>query len=70
VLTYTQTIILPFSIDGTIYVVQDEQGKAIGTGSREVCAALLTFVNRDRTLDPAESSSKRTRAEVRSAIVF
>ena len=38
---YTQPMILPLDGSGRIYVLQDEKGQVVGTGSREVCETLM-----------------------------
>jgi hypothetical protein len=59
---YTETIILPLSPDGKIYAIQDENGKIIGTGTREVCEILLYIITK-----PASASiSGRTNSPIQS----
>ena len=41
---YTGPMILPLDSTGRIYVLQDEKGRVIGTGSREVCETLLYII--------------------------
>ena len=43
---YTKPIILPLDSEGKFYVIQDENGKMIGTGTREVCETLMGIINR------------------------
>lgn len=43
---YTMPMILPLDLDGQIYVVQDQYGTVVGTGSREVCEVLIKFLLR------------------------
>jgi len=43
---YCNPIILPLDPEGTIYALQDELGKTIGTGTREVCELLLHVLNK------------------------
>jgi hypothetical protein len=43
---YSDPIILPLDPEGTIYALQDELGKTIGTGTLEVCELLLHVINR------------------------
>jgi len=59
----TQPMILPFNLDGTIYVVQDEQGRTIGTGPRHACAALLNLVHRAKSFAPVSTPQQQTHAE-------
>ncbi len=37
-------MILPLDSTGRIYVLQDEKGQVVGTGSREVCETLLYII--------------------------
>ena len=39
-------MILPLDPEGNIYALQDEGGKTIGTGTREVCEVLLRIINK------------------------
>lgn len=41
---YTQPMILPLDGSGRIYVLQDKDGNAVGTGSREVCETLMYLI--------------------------
>lgn len=50
---YTKAMILPLDIEGRIYTLQDEKGKTIGTGTREVCEAVLKIITKPST--PSES---------------
>jgi len=43
---YSDPIILPLDPEGTIYALQDELGKTIGTGTLEVCELLLHVINK------------------------
>jgi hypothetical protein len=45
-------MMFPLDPHGKIYVLQDEKGKTIGTGSRQVCSDLLHMITK-----PAESDS-------------
>ena len=38
--------ILPLDVNGTIYAIQDENGNAIGTGTRDVCEVLLDMITK------------------------
>jgi len=42
---YSNPIILPLDAWGKIYVLQDEKGNTIGTGTREICEVLGTTVS-------------------------
>jgi hypothetical protein len=39
-----ETMIHPLDAEGNIYAIQDEKGKIIGTGTREVCEILLYII--------------------------
>ena len=41
---YTKPMILPLESTGRIYVLQDEKGQVVGTGSREVCETLMYLI--------------------------
>ena len=41
---YSKPMILPLSVDGTLYVVQDESGETICTGTRDVCEVLMHII--------------------------
>lgn len=41
---YTKPMILPLESTGRIYVLEDEKGQVIGTGSREVCETLMYII--------------------------
>lgn len=69
--------ILPLNPEGTIYALQDELGKTIGTGSREVCELLLHVLNKQATERRPEDVLARIEKErttphpnVRSAIAI
>lgn len=36
---------LPLNSEGTLYVIRDEDGRTLGTGTRDVCEALIHIVN-------------------------
>ena len=46
---YTKAMILPLDIEGELYCLQDEKGKTIGTGTREVCEVLLSIITKPST---------------------
>jgi len=47
---YSEPIILPLNADGELYALQDEQGQIVGTGTREICDALLTMMKNEAFL--------------------
>jgi len=63
---YSEPIILPLNADGQIYALQDEQGRLVGTGTREICDALLTMMKNEaflfRRLKPDQSDRNSKRA--------
>ena len=74
---YSRPIILPLDPEATIYALQDELGKTIGTGTREVCELLLHVINRQAAQHRPEDGLARIERErsmphqnVRSAIAI
>jgi hypothetical protein len=66
---YTRPMILPFESSGEIYVLEDEKGQVVGTGSREVCETLMYIINAG--LSPTtEQSPAKVRANIRAAITI
>jgi hypothetical protein len=66
---YSSPIILPLDWTGRIYVLEDEKGQVIGTGSREVCETLMYMMRAG--LSPAhENSPSNNRSNVRAAITI
>lgn len=66
---YSAPIILPLDSTGRIYVLEDEKGQVIGTGSREVCETLM-FMMRAGLSPASESAPAKTRSNVRAAITI
>ncbi len=46
---HAKAMILPLDSEGKIYRLQDEKGNTIGTGTRDVCEALLKIITRPST---------------------
>ena len=66
---YSSPIILPLDWTGRIYVLEDEKGQVVGTGSREVCETLMCIMGAG--LSPAaENGQGNTRSNVRAAITI
>jgi hypothetical protein len=66
---YTRPMILPLESTGRIYVLEDEKGQVVGTGSREVCEALMYIISAG--LSPAtDNTQSLTRSNVRAAITI
>ena len=66
---YTRPMILPLESTGRIYVLQDEKGQVVGTGSREVCETLLYIIGTGLAR-VAEQAQQITRSNVRAAITI
>ena len=66
---YTTPMILPLESSGRIYVLQDEKGQVVGTGSREVCETLMYIIGTG--LAPvADQAQNLNRSNVRAAITI
>jgi hypothetical protein len=66
---YTTPMILPLESSGRIYVLQDEKGQVVGTGSREVCETLMYIIGTG--LPPvADQAQTLNRSNVRAAITI
>jgi hypothetical protein len=65
-------MIFPLDPQGKIYVLQDENGNTIGTGTRKVCEVLLYIITKAATSslpeDPGLAVTQRT--NVRAAITI
>jgi hypothetical protein len=44
---YTEPTILPLNADAKLYALHDEQGRIVGTGTREMCELLLTIMKNE-----------------------
>lgn len=66
---YTRPMILPLDSTGRIYVLEDEKGQVVGTGSREVCETLMYIIGAG--LSPStEQGQPIARSNVRAAITI
>lgn len=66
---YTRPMILPLDSTGRIYVLEDEKGQVVGTGSREVCETLMYIIGAGMT--PTTDQNQTTvRTNVRAAITI
>ena len=64
---YTMPMILPMDSTGRVYVLQDQNGQVVGTGSREVCETLMYLIGAG--LSPAtDNAPAAQRTNVRAAI--
>jgi hypothetical protein len=62
-------MILPLDSTGRIYVLEDEKGQVVGTGSREVCETMMYLIGAG--LSPAtEQTQTGNRNNVRAAITI
>jgi hypothetical protein len=62
-------MILPLDSTGRIYVLEDEKGQVVGTGSREVCETLMYIIGSNSS--PAtEQPQTKVRNNVRAAITI
>ncbi len=60
--------ILPLDINGNIYLLKDEHGATIGTGTLEVCEVLLTLITKSETVVEPINKMVIRRQNIRSAI--
>lgn len=69
---WTQPMILPLDLQGEIYVLQDEKGNTIGTGTRQVCETLLYIITKPLTPSGSDSTEMfvSQRPNVRAAITI
>jgi len=62
-------MILPLESSGRIYVLEDEKGQVVGTGSREVCETLMYLISAG--LSPVTDNTQPiARSNVRAAITI
>ena len=61
---YSEPIILPLNADGELYALQDEQGQIVGTGTREICDALLTMLKNEAFLFGRRKSDQSDRTSI------
>ncbi len=67
----TQPMIFPFDFYGRIYVLQDENGNTIGTGSREVCGLLLYLIKKAASpFDPEISYGEGSQTNIHAAMTI
>lgn len=66
---YTTPMILPLESSGRIYVLEDEKGQVVGTGSREVCETLM-YIMRAGLAPVADQTQNLNRSNVRAAITI
>jgi len=68
----TIPMMFPLDFHGRIYVLQDEEGNTIGTGTRQVCRVLLHIISKPLTPQIAASTERLVsqRPNVRAAITI
>lgn len=66
---YTRPMILPLDSTGRIYVLEDEKGQVVGTGSREVCETLMYIIGAN-TAPAKEQIQTTARTNIRAAITI
>ena len=66
---YTRPMILPLESTGRIYVLQDEKGQVVGTGSREVCETLMYIIGTGLS-SATDSPQPMGHGNVRAAITI
>ena len=62
-------MILPLDSTGRIYVLEDEKGQVVGTGSREVCETLMYIIG-SNVAPASEPNQPTSRTNVRAAITI
>jgi hypothetical protein len=62
-------MILPLDSTGRIYVLEDEKGQVVGTGSREVCETLMYIIGTGFST-ATEPTPTKSGANVRAAITI
>ena len=67
---YAEPMILPLDANGRIYAIQDEKGRTIGTGTREVCEVLLYIITKPASQGIPGSGPAAQRPNVRAAIAI
>lgn len=66
---YSSPIILPLDWTGKVYVLEDENGQVVGTGSREVCERLMYMMTAGLSR-AGENTQANARSNVRAAITI
>lgn len=69
---WTTPMIFPLDFHGKIYVLQDEKGNTIGTGTRQVCEVLLYIITKPLTRSVSGSTEilVSQKSNVRAAITI
>jgi hypothetical protein len=67
---YKTPMIFPLDPEGKIYILQDENGNTIGTGTRKVCEVLLYIITNAAGAAPEPGAAVPQRSNVRAAITI
>lgn len=68
---YKTPMIFPLDPEGKIYILQDENGNTIGTGTRKVCEVLLYIItNAAGAVPEATGAAVSQKSNVRAAITI
>lgn len=67
---YKTPMIFPLDPEGKIYILQDENGNTIGTGTRKVCEVLLYIITNAAGAVPEAPAAVPQRSNVRAAITI
>ena len=57
-------MILPLDSTGRIYVLEDEKGQVVGTGSREVCEKLMYMISANLASTEDQTQPNNVRAAI------
>lgn len=63
--TFSKSMIIPLTPDGGLYSLQDESGKQIASGSREVCQTLLYLLSNSALMKNPPRMAKSINPRVR-----
>ena len=64
--------VIPLDRSENIYAIQDETGKIVGTGTREVCEVMIYIVRKLRTTNTSDLSQRLQpqRFNIRAAVTI
>ena len=67
---YTEPMIFPLDFEGKLYVLQDADGKIVGTGTRKVCEALKALISKPANVPDKTCAKVTRRSNIKSATGF
>jgi hypothetical protein len=69
---YTRPMIFPLDLQGEIFLLQDEKGNTVGTGTRQVCEVLLHIITKPltRSVSPSAEILVSQKTNLRAAITI